>query len=148
IRDWDRNRTRYWPGVNFGIRLYSLDGIRFARCVAQHHDQLSCEVFNFFVVSRSDYLSLFRKAQRLRQADAKALQPPVLPDGVFETLHRNTLGYLRRRNLKRIRELGGRPRRGLLLSGPPGNGKTSVCRWLWKQCHRLNLEFRIVTPDA
>jgi ATP-dependent 26S proteasome regulatory subunit len=66
---------------------------------------------------------------------------------MLATLHRNTIGYLRRDNLLRIRELGGRPRRGLLLSGPPGNGKTSACRWLWEECHRLRYEYRIVSPD-
>ena len=62
--------------------------------------------------------------------------PPVLPDNQLEVLRQNTLGYLDRNNLKRIKELGGRPKRGLLLTGPPGNGKTSACRWLWEECQR------------
>lgn len=149
VRDWDRSWTRYWPGIKFGARLYTLDGIRFARCVAHHHDDhQSHSLFEFFVVARADYLPLYRKAVRLRRTSALPTPPPVLPDSLRVTLERNTLGYLRRDNLKRIRELGGRPRRGLLLSGPPGNGKTSVCRWLWEECHRLKFEFRSVTPDA
>ena len=63
-------------------------------------------------------------------------------------LHQNTIGYLDRRNLRRIRELGGRPKRGLLLTGPPGNGKTSACRWLRNECLRLGLEHQEVGPDA
>ena len=149
VRDWDRSWTRYWPGVKFGVRLYALGGLRLARCVAHHHDDhQSRSLFDFFVVARADYLPLFRQAVRLRRASAPPTQPPVLPDAVLTTLHRNTLDYLRRDNLKRVRELGGRPRRGLLLSGPPGNGKTSACRWLWEECHRLKFEFRVVTPDT
>ncbi|MBX9624566.1 MAG: ATP-binding protein, partial [Gemmataceae bacterium] len=37
---------------------------------------------------------------------------------------------------------------GLLLTGPPGNGKTSACRWLWEECLRTGLEYKLVTPDA
>jgi cell division protease FtsH len=99
------------------------------------------------VVARADYLPLFRTAVRLKRASAPPTTPPVLPDTLLATLHRNTIGYLQRDNLKRIRELGGRPRRGLLLSGPPGNGKTSACRWLWEECHRLRFDYRVVSPD-
>jgi hypothetical protein len=148
IRDWDRSYTRYWPGMKFGIRVYMLDDIRFARCVSENSDNQPHHLADFFVVSRADYLPLFRAALRLRRSSAASDPPPVLPDAQLDTLRQNTVGYLRRDNLKRIRELGGRPRRGLLFSGPPGNGKTSACRWLWQECHRLRLEYKSVTPDA
>src|SRR5262249_9537213 len=43
---------------------------------------------------------------------------------------------------------GGRARRGLLLMGAPGNGKTMVCRWIWEECRRRRWEWRLVTPTA
>src|SRR5262245_16785007 len=147
VRTWDRNYPKYWPGMNFGLRLYTLDNIRLARCVTQYSDDLHNYVHNFFIVARADYLPLFRKAIRLRRRSAPTDPPPILPPELFDTLRRNSLGYLNRDNLQRIRSLGGRPRRGLLLSGPPGNGKTSACRWLWEECHRLRLQYRIVSPD-
>ena len=147
VRDWDRAHPRLRAGIQFGIRLYRLDDIRLARTVAEYDGNQFSSQFNFFLVSRADYLPLFRKAVRLRRTGAPATQPPILPDAILATLRRNTIGYLGRDNLKRIRELGGRPRRGLLLSGPPGNGKTSACRWLWEECHRLKFEYRVVSPD-
>src|SRR5215813_8106951 len=96
----------------------------------------------------TSFLPPFKLASRLQRASAPPGPPPVLPDEQLATLRRNTIGYLKRDNLKRIRELGGRARRGLLLAGPPGNGKTSACRWLWEECHRLRLEYSIVSPDV
>jgi hypothetical protein len=148
VREWDRYSPRQNAGTPFGIRLYTLNGIKFARCSANYFSHFYRFVHDFFVVNRSDYLRLFRAAVRLRRTTIEESPPPILPDAIFETLRRNTLGFLNRDSLARIRELGGRPRRGLLLSGPPGNGKTSACRWLWEECHRLRYEYKIISPDS
>jgi hypothetical protein len=147
IRDWDRSYTRHWAGTKFGLRLYTIEGIRLARVVADYSQDRYDHLANFFVVDRADYLRLFRVALRLRRKPAVVGLPPVLEPERLATLRRNSIGYLQRDNLTRIRELGGRARRGILLSGPPGNGKTSACRWLWEECHRLRYEYRIVSPD-
>jgi hypothetical protein len=148
IRDWDRSSPRSDRGATFGVRIYTVSGIRFAWCGAQHSLDTYMGVDNFFVVSRADYFRLFRVAARLRRESAPPGPPPILAAGLLDALHKNTIRYLRRENLRRIRELGGRPRRGILLSGPPGNGKTSACRWIWEQCHQLGYEFRLVSPDV
>jgi SpoVK/Ycf46/Vps4 family AAA+-type ATPase len=85
------------------------------------------------------------RASRKRQ---ECTEPPVMPFNEWNALRQNTIGYLDRQNLRKIRDLGGRPKRGLLLIGPPGNGKTSVCRWLWNECQRLGYEYTLVNPDA
>jgi hypothetical protein len=148
IRDWDRNHRKTWPGVQIGIRLYTLDGIRFARCHATFHSDLYTHGYDFFAVARADYAQLYRAAVEAKRESVKPALPPVLPPGQLETLRQNTLGYLDGANLTRIKELGGRPKRGLLLTGPPGNGKTSACRWLWTECLRHGYEYKLVTPDA
>jgi hypothetical protein len=147
LHDWMRNR-HYWPGIHFGIRLYTTEGIRFAQCVAGIDEKLKAEAYNFFVCSRADYVRLYRIAVRLSRERGVGDIPPVMPADQLEVLRQNTLGYLDRNNLRRIRELGGRPKRGLLMTGPPGNGKTSACRWLRNECLRLGLEHQEVSPDA
>ncbi|MBM3980094.1 MAG: ATP-binding protein [Planctomycetes bacterium] len=147
VRQW-LTRSKFYPGTTFGIRLYTLEGVRFARAVAfvdQNYDQ---NAYDVFVVARADYVKLFRRVLKLSRTKVENSPPPVLPDEQLEVLKQNTLGYLDRNNLKRIKELGGRPRRGLLLTGPPGNGKTSACRWLWEECRRTGHEYQIVSPDA
>jgi AAA+ superfamily predicted ATPase len=99
-------------------------------------------------VDRRDYARLYRIArQRRRESEAPA-EEPVLPPEQRDALWKNTIGYLDRSNLRRIKDHGGRPKRGILLTGPPGNGKTSACRWLWDECKRRNWEWRLVSPDA
>lgn len=147
IRQWV-TRSKYYPATNFGIRLYTLEGIPFARCVAHVDTAYDQNAYDLFVVSRADYVKLFRHVLKLSRQKVPESLPPVLPDEQLEVLKQNTLGYLDRNNLKRIKDLGGRPKRGLLLTGPPGNGKTSACRWLWEECRRTGHEYQIVSPDA
>jgi len=147
LRDWIRNR-HLTPGTKFGLRLYDASGIRFARCVAVVDGNLSEDAYDFYVVAKADYVKLFRIALVASRTRTAGETPPVMPAAVLETLRQNTLGYLNPENLKRIRDLGGRPKRGLLLTGPPGNGKTSACRWLLNECLRLGYEHQQVSPDA
>jgi SpoVK/Ycf46/Vps4 family AAA+-type ATPase len=84
---------------------------------------------------------------KLQRTKRPVEPPPILADELLATLRQNTLDFLDKRNLKRIRSYGGRPKRGLLFSGPPGNGKTSACRWIMQHCGSHGHETRQVTPD-
>ena len=147
VRQW-LTRAKHYPSTAFGVRVYTLEGIRFARAVATVHSDYDQGAYDVFVVSRADYVKLFRLVLRASRQKVDRGLPPVLPDDQLDVLRQNTLGYLDRGNLKRIKELGGRAKRGLLLTGPPGNGKTSACRWLWEECQRHGYEYQIVSPDA
>lgn len=148
VRAWETGGRLTSPGTHFGVRLYTADGVRFAHVVSQLDSTTESHFFNFHVVARADYLRLFRVALRAMREREVAACPPVMKPDQLDTLRRNTLGYLDAKNLKRIKELGGRPKRGLLLTGPPGNGKTSACRWLWQECLRHGHEYKMVGPDA
>ncbi|MBA4192643.1 MAG: hypothetical protein C0467_32140 [Planctomycetaceae bacterium] len=147
LRDWIRNR-HFNSGTKFGIRLYTASGIRFAHCTANVNGDYTDEAYDFYVVAKADYVKLFRIAVLASRSRTAGETPPVMPAAQLETLRQNTIGYLDMNNLKRIRDLGGRPKRGLLLTGPPGNGKTSACRWLLNECLRLGYEHQQVSPDA
>jgi SpoVK/Ycf46/Vps4 family AAA+-type ATPase len=71
-----------------------------------------------------------------------------MPADLLDLLWKNTIGYLDRTNLRRIKAYGGRAKRGVLLTGAPGNGKTMACRWIWEECRRRRWDWRLVTPDA
>jgi hypothetical protein len=148
VRDWDPDNRRTAAGFQFGLRLYTVERIRFVRVVAGYHDQLNSWLYNFTAVARADYARLYRIALRCRRDSEPPSRAPVLPQEQLDQLWSNTIGYLDGQNLKRIKEYGGRAKRGVLLTGPPGNGKTSACRWIWQECRRRRWEWRLVTPDA
>src|SRR5947209_16789491 len=147
VRDWDPDDRKTSPGVQLGLRLYEVEGVRFAQ-VAFYHDDRSCWGFHFTAVDKADYRRLYRIALRCRRDGEPAAAPPVLPAAQREALWQTTIHYLDRANLRRIKAYGGRAKRGVLLLGPPGNGKTSACRWLWEECRRRRWEWHLVTPDA
>lgn len=147
LRSWSSGGVRRM-GAHVGVRIYSLDGMRFARCLAFTDKNYTGESYDVYVAERADYVKLFRLTLRAGRERGPGEVPPVMRPGQLEVLRQNTIDYLDRDNLKRIRDLGGRPKRGLLLTGPPGNGKTSVCRWLRNECLRVGYEHREVGPDA
>jgi hypothetical protein len=148
VRDWDPDNRRTYPGLLLGMRLYEADGVRFVRVRFAYNNQHNGWGYDFTVVDRKDYRRLYRLAVRLRRAQQTASVPPVLPPDQLDQLWKNTIGYLEPANLRRIKEYGGRAKRGVLLTGSPGNGKTMACRWIWEECRRRGWEYKLVSPDA
>jgi hypothetical protein len=147
VRDWDRADRRTSPGLVFGARAYTAGGVRFLRVTAKCDDWKPDGGYDFFAVPRAGYARLFRLARALRKAADPPGPPPVAAPETLAALRRNTLDYLRPERLRQVVALGGRPKRGLLLTGPPGNGKTSACRWVWERCREHGLEYKLVSPD-
>ncbi|MBI1918152.1 MAG: AAA family ATPase [Planctomycetes bacterium] len=147
VRDWDPDNRRIAPGFQLGIRLYDLEGIRFVRVRCGHGNQSNIWGLDFIAVDRKDYRRLYKIALRCRRDSEPPSNAPVLPAEQLDLLWKNTIGYLEAPNLNRIKAYGGRARRGVLLTGAPGNGKTMACRWLWEACRQRRWDYRLVTPD-
>jgi hypothetical protein len=147
VRDWDPDNRHTNPGFQIGMRLYEVDGVRFARVRFSFNDRLNGWGLDFVAVDRKDYARLYKAALRCRRDDEPPSPPPVLPQEQLDLLWKNTIGYLEGPNLERIRGYGGRAKRGVLLTGAPGNGKTMACRWIWEACRERRWEYRLVTPD-
>src|SRR2546429_9154152 len=102
--------------------------------------------FYFAAVDRKDYRRLYRIALRCRRDEEPPSAAPVLSQEQAGLLWKNTIGYLEPVNLRRIKRFGGRARRGVLLTGTPGNGKTMARRWVWGEFPRGRWEWKPVNP--
>src|SRR5437867_2562240 len=81
IRDWDPDNRRFDPGIQLGMRLYELDGIRFVRVRFPYHDRRHWGALDFVAVDRKDYRRLYKLAlQRLRDSEPRSLPPVLTPE--------------------------------------------------------------------
>jgi hypothetical protein len=64
---------------------------------------------------------------------ALAAEDVILPSGVLDTIERHVVGPAGQ--AERLREMGIHLKRGLLLHGPPGTGKTHTVRYLMGRLH-------------
>jgi hypothetical protein len=147
VRDWTRGDRHACSGVQLGIRLYEIETIVFANIEFIFEHNVHDAGISFLAVDSKDYRKLYRIARRLLAEHEMAGAKPVLHKDQADRLWKNTIGFLDSSRLARIKAYGGRARRGVLLTGPPGNGKTMACRWIWEECCRRNWEYRVVTPS-
>jgi AAA+ superfamily predicted ATPase len=97
----------------------------------------------FLVCKQSEAARVIIACKRQCEAVFDENKPPILADGILEDIVANTVGFLIKS--KEIERYGIRIKRGLILEGEPGNGKSMVCRYLQRLCIKHSINFGIVT---
>ena len=147
VRRWRLNRNKTDSPAHYGCQSFHAGGVRFARVYSEMALDHMPYGYNLTVVGRADYPRLYRLAVKLQRAKSANPVVPVMAAEQRRALWQNTVGFLEPANLLRVKEYGGRAKRGLLLTGPPGNGKTSACRWIKAEVERRGWQARSVSPD-
>ncbi len=102
-----------------------------------------CQMTDFYAVASKDLRRFYRFVRCLGRRLGKQAAP-LLPPALTEALLANTLGWLKR-DRERLKQYDLPQRRGVLLLGSPGNGKTMACRWLRYELLRRGLEWSSVS---
>lgn len=114
-------------------------------------DQLRGEssgpALDFCVVPEEQYVRLYRFLSRKVRRNPQPTEPaPIMREEAKKRLWDNSVGFLQRGS-EVFKRYGLPQKRGILLTGEPGNGKTMACRWLGSHCERLGLQWNDVKAE-
>lgn len=129
----------------FRLRIDSVE-IRLARVLVPAPGLFGARTCDFWAVPVEHHRRLYRFLRRIERKSLSA-DAPIMREGDRRKLWDNTIGFLRRGHDELVR-FGMPVKRGVVLLGEPGNGKTMASRWLLAQCHRHGLQWRSVTAQA
>jgi AAA+ superfamily predicted ATPase len=78
---------------------------------------------------------------------SKNVPPPILLDEMLTEIYKNSIDFLikGKTNKAKYDQYNIPYKRGILLCGPPGSGKTLTCKWLRSLCDKNSLTHRIIT---
>lgn len=100
------------------------------------------ELSSFWAVPVGQLRRLYRFGRRLARK-TNSVVAPVMRETDRELLWKNTIGFLRQ-GQELLGKYGVARKRGVLLLGEPGNGKTTACRWLYAEAQRRGLLWKAV----
>ncbi|MGQ0634663.1 MAG: AAA family ATPase [Planctomycetaceae bacterium] len=104
------------------------------------------DYYDFWVVPVAEQRRVYRYLRRLeRQAFPDTA--PIMRAADQKLLWDNTIGFLRH-GRQQLAKFGLPQKRGLVLLGEPGNGKTMACRWLLVACQRYGLSWKCVSAET
>lgn len=101
--------------------------------------------YDFWAVRQSQF-ELLQKVLARESSTSTRQTSPILPAAIERQLLENTIGFLQL-GVQTLAKYGVSQKRGVLLHGEPGNGKTMACRWLRWNCRKAKLAWREVTAE-
>lgn len=107
--------------------------------------RLSTDTRLFLIAKKSDVVLLYRHGCRYVPSRPMEVKAPIMRPEILKTVLDETIGFLEL--LQKHKDLELRASRGVMLHGPPGNGKTMLCRWLVNEAAKRNWSHGLVTAS-
>jgi DNA replication protein DnaC len=129
---------------NCGINIYQLKDnpeIKYAILCIHFRDYEQLISINFFVCLKGQLKNIYRSI-KTRSRKVKDIKVPILHDGIMERVLNQTVRFLNKR--KQMKDYGSSIRRGIVLTGKPGNGKTMICSYIKDLCRKKGISFSVV----
>jgi hypothetical protein len=132
--------------VGYGFILYRNHfdpSLQYLVYSTQNPNNGACE--RYLIAKKKEIGKLYRlwhKAEKLANVNEK----PILDDSLLDDIVNNTVGFLI--NARKLKKYGIRIKRGVILHGLAGNGKTLTCRYIQKLCSQRGINHGIVTSSA
>jgi hypothetical protein len=130
------------PGV--GFILYECYKNPHLKYLAYHVRTSQDYIHSYIITKKSDFFKIALNCRRLSKLLGTE-KPPILREGLLEQIIKSSIYFLL--NSKLVEKYDVRIKRGILLDGPPGNGKTMTCRYIQKLCTEKNLRWGVVTAS-
>ncbi|MBA4030071.1 MAG: hypothetical protein C0478_04140 [Planctomyces sp.] len=137
----------YRQGMSLGVQEFTVS-TRLGPCRVIHITDpvASCSqpvTSDIWFVGQQHFLALYYTLRR-KQKERAQVAAPLMTAELRDRLWKNTIGFLTRSH-DAMRQLGIAVKRGVLLRGEPGNGKTMAARWLKWEAERRRLRWKTIT---
>ncbi len=136
-------------GVSFGIERFSVKigdaMVPLARAINPFADEYGSPLNDVWACRTEHLTTLYRYLRRGVEEKHRQIKP-VMKTDLKTRLWDNTVGFLERGS-EAFDRFGVPLKRGVLLAGEPGNGKTMAARWLLNQASKLGFDWRTVRAE-